>query len=114
MPTAILLKVLGFGLVLLGLAWHLKGDKDTKEELQSAKEEIVVLQGKLDHANYTIEQLSRDKAAVEAQVAQANEQRTKIQASLRTALKDLAKQQVPVECGEAIDFAVEHKDDLAW
>lgn len=114
MPTTLILKLLAIAAILAGIWFHFQGDKAIKVELTDAKVRIGVLEEEVSSKNTQIESLTADVAKYVDQSLQATLDRKRTQAALNAALTKLRAQQIPADCQGAVDFAVDHKDELAW
>ena len=108
------LKLLPFAIaatVLAGGYLYVKNLQETVVEqqvrLEKAEEDKLVLEQQ-------VKDLSVQKAQLDANLVEAEANRSKIRADLDATLRKLRNQKPPIECKAAVEWSIQNKGDLQW
>jgi len=85
-----------------------------KDQLTRKNSEIAELNFKLKRSQHDLVSATADKQIIIEMLAKSAKERQVIQSNLSATIQRLQSQKPPTECKEAIEWAVENKNDLAW
>lgn len=98
-------------LAVIGGYFYVRNLQDTVVEqqvrLEKAEEDKLALEQQ-------VKDLSVQKAELDANLVEAEANRSKIRSELDATLRRLRTQKPPVECKAAIDWSIQNKGDLQW
>jgi len=93
---------------------HLLGDARVKRSLAETQDEVASLKAENELLHQQLMEATEAGKQWQQQASAAEQQRQVIAKNLSISLTKLRNQKPPSTCDAAVQWAVEHKEDLAW